>query len=169
MNIIINTFINIFDFKDMFSGLWGNTFENYNVPNFLIKSALFGEYTFAGVDGIAILSLIFNYLFVYMSLVLMVIYFIYSKKEHFEVKIIAGTLIISQLIAQLYFNIKMPYGCTMDFRYIVPIIIGFMILDVLAIDKFSKEKDWKKYYAWAVFIVGVLLITSTTSFYFTFN
>ena len=161
-------FINIFDFNDMTTAVWGNTFVNYNVPNFLIKSALFGEYSFICSDALAVLSLIFNYLFTYLSLILMVIYFIVSKKEHLEVKIIAGTLVLSQLLAQLYFNIKMPYGCTMDFRYIVPIILGFMILNVLAFDKFSKEeKSWRKYYSLALMIIGGLLLTSVSLFYLT--
>jgi hypothetical protein len=160
-------FINIFDFGDMCTALWGNTFVNYNMPNFLIKSALFGEYGFSGADALAGFALVFNYLFVYLSLALMVIYFIKSGKEHFEIKIIAGALIVSQLLAQLYFNIKMPYGCTMDFRYIVPIIIGFMILDALAADRFVKENDWKKYFSIVTCSLGMLMIASSSLFYLT--
>ena len=160
-------FINIFDFKDMFTNIWGNTFVNYNLPNFLIKSALFGEYSFLFSDPLAIISLGLNYIFVYLSLVLMVIYFIYSKKEHLEIKIIGGVIIISQLLAQLYFNIKMPYGCTMDFRYIVPIILGFMILNTLAFDKFNKEKGWIKYYSTTVMIIGIGLSIAISLFYLT--
>ena len=160
-------FLNIFNFADMFTNIWGNTFVNYNLPNFLIKSALYGEYSFLFSDPLAIISLVLNYLFVYVSLVLMVIYFIYSKKEHLEVKIIGGVLIVSQLLAQLYFNIKMPYGCTMDFRYIVPIILGFMILNTLAFDKFNKEKGWIKYYSTTVMIIGLCLSVSISLFYLT--
>ena len=162
-----NRFINIFDFKDMFTSLWGNTFVNYNLPNFLIKSALFGEYSFLFSDPLAAISLVLNYVFVYASLVLIVIYFILSKKEHLEIKIIGGVIILSQLIAQLYFNIKMPYGCTMDFRYIVPIILGFMILNTLAFDKFQKENSVMKYYSFAVMILGLCLGASISLFYLT--
>ena len=160
-------FINIFDFSDLFKSLWGNTFVNYNLPNFMIKSAIFGEYGFSGADAFAMFALVFHYLFIYSSLVLMVLYFVKSGKEHFEIKIIAGTLIVSQLLAQLYFNIKMPYGCTMDFRYVVPIIVGFMILDALAADKFVKENDWKKYFSIVVCAFGVLFIASSSFFYLT--
>ncbi len=160
-------FINIFDFGDLTVQLWGNTYINYNLPNFLIKSAIFGEYVFTGADAFGVIALAANYLFVYTSLFLMVIYFIYSGKEHFEIKIIAGTIIISQLVAQLYFNIKMPYGCTMDFRYIVPIIIGFMILDALAFDKFTKENDWRKYLSIVTCSLGLLFIASSSMFYLT--
>ena len=160
-------FLNIFDFADMFSLTWGNTFVNYNLPNFLIKSALFGEYSFLYSDALAIISLVLNYVFVYLSLILIIIYFIYSGKEHLEIKIIGGVLIASQLLAQLYFNIKMPYGCTMDFRYIVPIIVGFMILNALAFDKFNKEKGLIKYYSTAVMIISICLGVSISLFYLT--
>ena len=133
----------------------------------MIKSAVFGEYSFICSDALAFLSLLFNYIFVYLSLILIIIYFVCSKAEHLEVKIVGGVLILSQLIAQLYFNIKMPYGCTMDFRYIVPIILGFMILDVLAFDKFSKEYNWKKYYSYVVLGIGACFSVSVGLFYLT--
>ena len=160
-------FLNIFNFNDMFGKIWGNTFINYNLPNFLIKSALFGEYSFLFSDSLAIISLVLNYVFVYLSLILMIIYFIKSSDEHLEIKIIGGVLIVSQLVAQLYFNIKMPYGCTMDFRYIVPIILGFMILNTLAFDKFNKEKGLIKYYSTLVMIVSICLSISISLFYLT--
>ena len=160
-------FINILDFGDMYTSTWGNTFVNYNLPNFLIKSALFGEYSFLFSDPLALISLTLNYIFVYFSLALIIIYFIYSGKEHLEIKIIGGVIILSQLVAQLYFNIKMPYGCTMDFRYIVPIILGFMILNALAFNKFSKEKGWIKYFSTAVMAIGICLSISISLFYLT--
>ena len=137
------------------------------MPNFLIKSALFGEYSFLFADSLAVIALVINYLFVYLSFVLMILYFIFSKKENLEVKIIGGVIIVSQLLAQLYFNIKMPYGCTMDFRYIVPIILGFMILNSLAFDKFSKEKGWIRYFSTAVLVLGVSLNVVSSLFYLT--
>ena len=160
-------FINIFDFDDLTTSLWGNTFVNYNLPNFLIKSAIFGEYSFMAADALGVIALASNYLFVYASLILMVVYLVLSGKEHFEIKIIGGTIIVTQLVAQLYFNIKMPYGCTMDFRYIVPIILGFMILDALAFDKFTKENDWKKYFSIVTCFLGMLFIASSSMFYLT--
>ena len=160
-------FVNIFDFNDMFSNIWGNTFVNYNLPNFLIKSALFGEYSFLFSDALATISLVLNYLFVYLSFILMILYFVFSKKENLEIKIIGGVIVVSQLVAQLYFNIKMPYGCTMDFRYIVPIILGFMILNTLAFDKFNKEKRWIGIYSTIVMIIGICLSVSISLFYLT--
>jgi hypothetical protein len=33
-------------------------------------------------------------------------------------------LVQSQVIGEVYFYLQMPYGCTMDFRYILPMIAG---------------------------------------------
>ena len=158
-------FINIFDFVDMTNTFWGNTFINYNLPNFLIKSALFGEYSFIGANYMAFFAIIFHYLFVYGSFFMIIVYLIVSKKEQLMYKIIFGSLVLSQLLAQLYFNIKMPYGCTMDFRYIEPIIIGMAGLDVLAFSYFLVRKGWTKYVSIVVLFIMGLLITSTTLFY----
>ena len=158
-------FIDIFNFADLYVPFWGNTFIHYNLPNFLIKSALFGEYSFMYAEALAVIALTMNYLFVYLSLILMILYFIFSKKENLEIKIIGGVIIVIMLGAQLYFNIKMPYGCTMDFRYIVPILLGFMILDTLAFDKFIKEKGWKRIYATITLVVMCVFLSSITIFY----
>ncbi len=158
-------FINIFDFKDMTATFWGNTFISYNLPNFLIKSALFGEYSFMQADHLAFFAMVFHYLFVYGSFFMIIVYLIVSKKDQLFYKIIFGSLVITQLLAQLYFNIKMPYGCTMDFRYIVPIIIGIAGLDVLAFNHFLPNKGWTKYLAFVILFIGGLFITSSTLFY----
>ena len=45
---------------------------------------------------------------------------------------------VIELIMYMYWNISMPYGCTMDFRYIVPTIILGMIFIVTDINEGSK-------------------------------
>ena len=34
----------------------------------------------------------------------------------------------SFLISEFMFYIKMPYACTMDFRYVMPVILGFAMI-----------------------------------------
>jgi hypothetical protein len=36
-------------------------------------------------------------------------------------------LVVSQVLSEIYFYIQMPYGCTMDFRYIMPLILGLAL------------------------------------------
>ena len=37
-------------------------------------------------------------------------------------------LVASQVLSEIYFYAKMPYGCTMDFRYIMPLILGLALM-----------------------------------------
>jgi len=39
----------------------------------------------------------------------------------------AFMLLQSQVLSEIYFYIKMPYGCTMDFRYIMPMILAIAL------------------------------------------
>ena len=36
-------------------------------------------------------------------------------------------LMQSQVLSEIYFYLKMPYGCTMDFRYIMPMILAMAL------------------------------------------
>jgi hypothetical protein len=36
-------------------------------------------------------------------------------------------LVLSQTLSETYFYIQMPYACTMDFRYILPLILGIAL------------------------------------------
>ena len=37
-------------------------------------------------------------------------------------------LVQSQVLSEVYFYIQMPYACTMDFRYIMPLILGLALM-----------------------------------------
>ena len=45
----------------------------------------------------------------------------------FKEFLFTALLIASQVLSEIYFYIKMPYGCTMDFRYIMPLILGIAL------------------------------------------
>lgn len=167
-----NRFINIFDFKDFYHTLYGNTFENYNLFNFIIRSAIQGEFHFQNAEAFTLISETINYFFVICSFVLMVIFMVYTIKDWINKKtdnlvaiMIALLILISNIGAMIYFNIKMPYGCTMDFRYIVPIVISFAILDGLAISKFKDEKTFKGVFSKVVFGMGTVFLISSSVFY----
>ena len=136
-------FINPFDFKDLTVDLFARAFENYNLFNYTVKSSLFGEFRYWQGEGFAFIAIATNYIIGLLSGILFAIYLIDSKKEDFKGEIVALTILISQCLAMLYFNIKMPYGCTMDFRYIVPIIIGFGIMLNLVNEKYSSKGKGK--------------------------
>ena len=74
-----------------------------------------------------------------------------------------GLLVASQVLSEIYFYIKMPYGCTMDFRYIMPLIFG-LALSVGFIHKILTAYVSKRALNFCILlyiIVGAFLISST--------
>jgi len=159
-------FIAFWDLKDMTASLYPSTFIHYNLFNFTIKSSIFGEYSISRVNGLYLFAIAFNYFFVLCSIVLFVIYMFASKHEAIKEKIFALLIIISNVLCMLYFNITMPYGCTMDFRYMVPILIGFVMMLALSIDKLRcSNSKFNRVYSFVVMILGAgMLICSNLVF-----
>lgn len=158
-------FINIFDFYDMSKSLYANPFNNYNIFGYLIKTSIFGEFSYWQGEAFAFLAIVFNYLFVVSSLFLYVAYLIKSKGENFENKVFGIVILITQAVMMMYFNIKMPYGCTMDFRYIIPIIFGFGLMSTLTYDKFVDEKNWLGIIAKGNYVSGLTFLVCSSLFY----
>lgn len=116
-------------------------FNHYNLFNYSLRSALFGEFTLKGGEGFAVVSIVLAYAF---SLLLMigiikslVTYWgycrcknvVFSKvKIEFKDFLTLFLLVQSQVIPEIMFYIKMPYACTMDFRYIMPMIFAMAIM-----------------------------------------
>lgn len=49
-----------------------------------------------------------------------------GKRDEVVTKFIFITILaVSFILSFVYFNIKMPYACTQDFRYIMPLILVF--------------------------------------------
>ena len=113
---------------------------NYNLFAYALKSSIFGEFTYWQGEGFAVSALLFAYLsvgFVMVSLVWAVICCYRtrgsetpwsSKAElHFADVLFIFLLVLSQVGSEMYFYIQMPYACTMDFRYIMPLILGMAL------------------------------------------
>ena len=74
-----------------------------------------------------------------------------------------GLMIASQVLSEIYFYAKMPYGCTMDFRYIMPLILG-LALAVGTIQKVLTAAGGERGYQFTVAlytVVGAFLVSST--------
>lgn len=119
---------------NIFSSEWKTIFcnpiDDGNIIVYLIKSSLFGEYNFENFTGkiMAAFMIMINIVIICMSLVGLIK--LLKKKEKSVILNLFILFYITEIIMYLYSNISMPYGCTMDFRYIVPtILIGsiFMI------------------------------------------
>ena len=91
---------------------------------------MFGEYALYGNnDGnvIALLLLIVNILIIIKSIISLIK--LSGKNNSEEIKMIIIFYFV-EIFMYLYSNFTMPYGCTMDFRYIVPTVFFGMIFIV---------------------------------------
>lgn len=141
-------------------GVYVNVWEEYNVWFYTLRNSLFGEYNF-GNTGLAYLAVLSNLLVILSSLAALV-YLIVKRKNQPNLLPVT-VLYFVQLGFFIYFNIKYPFGCTMDFRYIVPLLFcGVLFLGGAAEQLCDSDNPISK---WTVFgtktAVTVLCITST--------
>jgi len=136
-------FILCFDLKEYFGSLWCIPFEgNYYLFNYALKSAVFGEFAYWQGEGFGVTAVVLAYalsacLFVALSYCAAVLI---KRRKNPEFRtglngaftdkkmlFFAFMLLQSQVLSEIYFYIKMPYGCTMDFRYIMPMILAIAL------------------------------------------
>ena len=135
-------FIFPLDLSEFFGSLYCIPFEgNYYLFAYALKSSIFGEFSYWQGEGFAAAALVFAYLSVVLlaiSLTWAVIRCVQTRGEdgglfkraklNFPDLLFVFLLVQSQVLSEIYFYIKMPYGCTMDFRYIMPLILGVGLL-----------------------------------------
>lgn len=108
--------------SDIETGIYVNVWDEYNVWRYLFRNSLFGEYDF-GNNGIAFWMTVANVVLIAVSTVAM--WFLVFKRDSYtqnNTRMPLLVLYFAQLGFFIYFNIRYPFGCTMDFRYIVPLL-----------------------------------------------
>lgn len=133
-------FLITFDPNEWFGSLYCKSFDNYNIFHFCLRSSIFGEQSYSRGEVFAVSSVVFAYLaciVVAVAIVWCIVRYVSSKgKENglhalapvpFRDLLFVFLLVQSQAVSQIYFNVSMPYGCTMDFRYIMPLILGIAL------------------------------------------
>ena len=137
---------------DKANGIYGAN-GHYNLFNYITRSAVFGEFTYSRGEGFAVVALLLAWISCFALFVGMIrAIVLYARKRKAggdllkEVQLNGADLLfiflllLSQAGSEVYFYIKMPYACTMDFRYIMPIILGLALAvgythKILATDK----------------------------------
>ena len=166
-----------FDLSEYLSSIFCLPFENYNLFSYAIKCSIFGEFQYTQGIGFGALAL----LFAYMGIVFLAIGGIWcavlwwknrKNKDGFLYKempmghkdlLFAGLMILSQILSEIYFYAKMPYGCTMDFRYIMPLIFGLalaigFVKSTLTVSGSAKAY---KYNLLLTIVIGGFIVSST--------
>lgn len=154
----------------IFSSPFANAWEDYNLIDYMLKSSLFGEFSFWNGTAFAALAVFFNYVFSILFVITFVLFIINRKKQNKKIfdlpVIVLLPLMLSLLISQVIFYIKMPYGCTMDFRYVVPLILssGGMTALMYKEAKISGSKAFETFATFLAF-TAISLVCLTSIFY----
>ena len=113
------------------------SYNNYNLWLYLTRSALFGEFSYKGGECFAVTayacSLIANILLL-ASVVYAIVLFCKNgckfavEKNEIKNMVLIVTLAFTVIISEFAFYVKMPYACTQDFRYVMPLILGIPMI-----------------------------------------
>ena len=138
-------FILCLDWSEYFGSLWCRPFNgNYYLFNYALRSAIFGEFSYWQGEGFAVSAVVFAYAACVALFVSLVYLGVNAWKNRARSKPLGGgrgavnvislkdflfvfLLMQSQVLSEIYFYIQMPYGCTMDFRYIMPMILALAL------------------------------------------
>ncbi len=133
-------FIFPFDWTEWFGSIYCRPFEgNYYLFNYALRSSIFGEFSYWQGEGFAVTAIFTAYLsaaFLFASLLFSVISYFKSRDGDCVLRragvekrdlLFVFLLVQSQVLSEIYFYLQMPYGCTMDFRYIMPLILGMAL------------------------------------------
>ncbi len=157
-------------FSTIFNSPFANAWDDYNLFDYTVKSSMFGEFGMWNGTAFAVLAVILHYVLIILFVTLLVFWFIHKKKAGEKVFDLRTILFFSMIacysLLQFYFNLKMPYGCTMDFRYIVPIVLSAGgMLSIMITD--SKKTAVKGYESVAFFtgVTTVIFLVVVTVFY----
>ncbi len=100
--------------KDLFKNTYCIPESDYNIPTYTVKCSLFGEFSFDFPKWAVCLLIALNCLIIIFC-IFSIIYAV--KKRNPNGLLLSGISIVTVLFF-IYFNIKYPNGCSMDFRYI---------------------------------------------------
>lgn len=113
---------------------YANMDTDYNLPAFIIKSSLFGEFAFDKIIILKNILMILNVILIIFSMIFIIKYLVKDRKN-----VIINILFITWLsfmVSTYIFNYNYAYACSMDFRYIAVcllpgiIILGHQLQDV---------------------------------------
>lgn len=137
-----------FPLAKLWNPIYAYPWEDYNISMYTIKSSMFGEFEYKIAEIVPKGLLLMNLVLILLSLGAMI--YLLVKRKELNCMLRIGMPLLWLLIygSFLYFNVQYPYGCTMDFRYIVPtaflgaIFIG-TFFDTTCNIKTTKAITWR--------------------------
>ncbi len=181
-------FILCLDFSEYFGSLWCRPFNgNYYLFNYALRSSIFGEFSYWQGEGFAVLAVIAAYAFCVALFIALVYLVALWRKNRSKPHAFGSTLsaleggrvalnvislkdflfvfllMQSQVLSEIYFYLQMPYGCTMDFRYIMPMILAIALTLGYVLKALSglQTKTARRLELWLCILTCVFLVSST--------
>ena len=91
-----------------------------------------------------------------------------DKIIDFKDFVILFLLVVSQVVPEIIFYVKMPYACTMDFRYVMPLITGLALMTGYAQKALTAEgSSFSVGLSKILTMVVVIFLVSSSLFYCT--
>ncbi len=113
-------------------------FEDTNIIAYTLRCSVFGEYKW-GAKTICAVLLLLNVALIAMSIIAAVVMLTKYKGYKNQNAVIFALLLIIHIAFFIYFYLTSPFGCTMDFRYIVPTLLGNIGLMALCMNKMQNS------------------------------
>jgi 4-amino-4-deoxy-L-arabinose transferase-like glycosyltransferase len=148
-----------FEWSSFLSRVYPSAGEDYNIWTYLTKTSIFGEFNYWGGHLYSVILLIVNTFLVYLFTLITMTYLFKKIKLWTGLDFLFigyGFLLFASYII---FNLNYPYGPTMDFRYLLGliIVIGYLTTHHPFIEQYQSQ------------ISAILLIFSASSvLFFTF-
>ncbi|MFR7991850.1 MAG: ArnT family glycosyltransferase [Lachnospiraceae bacterium] len=113
--------------NQLFDPLYARPYDDYNVPMYIFKTSIFGEFSYDVAQVLPAMLLVVNVALIAVSLIAALYLLLFAKGQPFYRRFGSAFLWAVLFVPYLGFQISAPYGCTMDYRYIVlTAIIGVM-------------------------------------------
>ena len=135
-------------------GVYTDVWNEHNIFLYVLRNSLFGEYNFGNI-GFAFYLVLANCILVLLTVMALIV--IVFKRGVLKNILPIVLLFLIQITFFIYFNIKYPFGCSMDFRYIVPALFSGIAMLSLAFDDKIRDGIFTK-------IMNKLLVLSVAAF-----
>lgn len=126
-------------FSNEINQMYCDPWNQYNIPIFLLKCSLFGEYSWntnGAFEILYVVSILANIYLIIQTIYCIISQMMNKTKRNKQWKIAFLLLFIFNIFSYITMNIKLPYGCTMDFRYIASTVFTgtmFVIFEMQSI------------------------------------
>ena len=167
---LVNRFVPLFS-SDWTKSLYCNPFEDYNIFAYVTKCSVFGETALDGSALAAALLLVCALLLIVGALASLVYVLVRGRTSKNSLFFwVMAAIIVTQVGLFLYSNIKYPYGCTMDFRYLAPAVLPGAVFLGAAGQRLRRSKgEGAQYLAAVLLCVVVLFCLSGVFLYLTLS